>query len=234
MLDAESALFHICRLAGVSLEQVLHIHMSPPCETFSPAGATCSTRSPPCHYRIPGHPLAEVRQDDSAYAMKARQHDALVQHLLSMLKSAIHQGYKFNFSIENPRGLLQLRPYMQLSSWKSWCTCSVAVKRIVDYCAFGTLYRKATNIWTNLIYWQPRGSTGDGRCRSRCGQGGWTKGASGRPSFRHHQVLAQDPVDGVTGKGANKIINAIPQPLTQELLQASLQSAHSPDQCAKQ
>ena len=44
----------------------------------------------------------------------------------------------------------------------------------------------------------------------------------GNISFRHYLNLAQDPQDGIRGKGATQRLNSIPDPLIVELLSASL------------
>jgi hypothetical protein len=49
------------------------------------------------------------------------------------------------FFLENPAtGFLKTRPQMQ--EWKEY-------KRTLCYCRYGTNYKKATNIWTNLKWW---------------------------------------------------------------------------------
>ncbi len=58
------------------------------------------------------------------------------------------------FFCENPQtGLLKTRPYMQGLP-------SVTL----DYCKYGTPYRKRTQVWTNCSYWTPRPL-----CRCDCG-----------------------------------------------------------------
>ena len=58
------------------------------------------------------------------------------------------------FFCENPQtGLLKTRPYMQGLP-------SVTL----DYCKYGTPYRKRTQVWTNCSYWTPRPL-----CRRDCG-----------------------------------------------------------------
>ena len=44
-------------------------------------------------------------------------------------------------------------------------------RHTVDYCAYGSQYKKPTNIWTNIAQWRPRGDTDCGLCRSRCRSG---------------------------------------------------------------
>ena len=86
-------------------------------------------------------------------------------------------------------------------------------------CAYGLPYMKPTDIWTNLFEWVPMGSTGDGRCHSRCGHGGWRIGEDGKLRFRHYVALARDPADGLRGAGSRQHLNSIPTSLMKELLQ---------------
>ena len=198
-----------------------HIHASPPCQTFAAPDPTNSSKDPPCHFRNPRDPLRAPRAggSDCKYRRKALLHDGLVQHLLQCITKRREKGLKFNFSIENPRAALRRRPYMDVSKWNP---CMNARLSTVDYCAYGYLYRKSTDIWTSLSSWSPRGVTGSGRCETRCGQGCWFVSQSGRPTFRHFKNLAQHPRDGITGKGATEKLNSIPEDLVREILQASL------------
>ena len=62
-------------------------------------------------------------------------------------------------------------------------------KFTVDQCAFGKLTQKPTDLWTSLSSFRPIGSTGDGRCHSRCGRGYFTETGS----YKHVQAYAQEP-----------------------------------------
>ena len=46
----------------------------------------------------------------------------------------------------------------------------------------------------------------------------------GNVTYRHHLNLAQDPKDGLRGKGAKKFLNSLPSELTEEFLSLSLAS----------
>jgi hypothetical protein len=128
------------------------------------------------------------------------------------------RGGDFDFSIENPRGLLRKRPFMDTQRWPKNLQAELLT---CDYCAFGAPYRKTTNFWTSLKGWVPRGNTGDGRCHHECGQGGWVAGEGERRYFRHHVALANESIDGLRGEGATQTLNHIPSLLCSEMLQAS-------------
>ena len=95
------------------------------------------------------------------------------------------------------------------------------VRRQVDYCAFRHMYMKLTHIWTNMLSWQPRGTTGTGRCERRCSAGEW--GSKGR--WVHRCKIAQGSQQAASGKGRKARKNMMPRDLQQELMQAAVQRA---------
>ena len=196
------------------MSDLAHIHCSPPCETYSRTDATNQYRDPPCNYRVlaTGEPTSRVGE----HRNKAIEHDNLVNHVLGLLRTARKEGGNFTFSIENPRGMLRKRSFMACEKWP----LELRARRVtVDYCAYAAPYRKTTDIWTDLHDWEPCGSTGDGRCHHRCGQGGWGAEIDGRRSFYHHKALAGQPIDGVQGVGSKQYLSHIPSQLCDELLQ---------------
>jgi len=92
-------------------KDIVWVHASPPCTEYSRAKTT-GTRD---------LPLA----------------DSIVKRTLRILKFANPDF----FTIENPVGLLQTRPFM---------TSLERFKKVVSYCKMGRPYRKNTNIWTNV------------------------------------------------------------------------------------
>ena len=213
----------LCSKLGIDLEDIAHIHASPPCQTFAAPDPTNSTKCPPCHFRDPKDPLRGPRQSPPGcpYRLKAILHDGLVKKILELLDEALVAGGMFHFTMENPRAALRRRDYMQIDTWPETLK---AVLRTVDYCAFGYPYRKATDIWTSLLNWTPTGQTGSGRCERKCASGSWYMDERGNVTYRHHLNLAQDPKDGLRGKGAKKFLNSLPSELTEEFLSLSLAS----------
>ena len=86
-------------------------------------------------------------------------------------------------------------------------------EHLIHYCAYGSDFKKPTQIWTDSK-WTPKGRTGDGLCHQQCGKG--SVQANGK--FKHFLGHAQEPIRGPRGKGANKVKNEWPQELTQEIL----------------
>ena len=219
-------LWEICQEAGVNPLDVIHVHASPPCETFAAPDPTNSSKSPPCHYRDPRDPERAPRAGPSScpYRMKAIEHDSLVKAILQGIEAARKCGWQFSYTLENPRASLRRRPYMNCERWSSWMQ---ATRKVVDYCSYGLPYRKTSDLWTSLSSWEPKGSTGSGRCERRCGQGKWAVNENGRLTFRHHINLAQDPKDGIRGKGARSMLNSLPSELSREFLTAAKEQARA-------
>ena len=213
-LSVQGGVASILAKEGYGLGDLVHVHCSPPCETYSNADATNQYREPPCNYRV--RATGEPTPREGSHRDKALQHDALVQHLIGLLACAKEEGGEFTFSIENPRGMLRERPFMACEGWPPSLEGRMVT---VEYCAYGTPYKKPTDVWTDLRDWVPRGSTGDGRCGHRCEQGGWGLEVDGKRSFYHHKALAQQPIDGIQGVGTKQFLNHIPPPLCSELLQ---------------
>jgi len=220
-LPAEQALRQICELAGVDVGDVAHVHASPPCRTYSPADATNAGKVPPCNYRNPEDPERGPCCEDPAckYRRIALHDDNLVQHILSIFQHARESMPAVNVSLENPHGSLRLRPFM-----RRFESCRDVKCAHVDYCAYGYLYKKATDIWTTVLDWVPFGITGTGRCERKCGSGSWHWTHSGKERYRHFVALAQQPEEGIIGQGASRALNSIPTSLGVELLSASLSS----------
>jgi hypothetical protein len=91
-------------------------------------------------------------------------------------------------------------------------------KKVIEMCAFVWPFKKTTNLWVDLGFdWQPEGTTGDGRCGERCGQG---RQDPITKRFRHFMALAVDPQRGPRGTNAVKMTCGIPEKLIIELLKA--------------
>ena len=137
--------------------------------------------SPPCtHYSIARSKAKTPRDLEGA--------DAIVQICLKIIK---YWNPKIWF-IENPQsGLLKTRPVVQGLPFVD-----------LDYCQYGTLYRKRTRIWTNAAY-VPRPL-----CTAKTHQMSAQKG----PSRRRGALLSGDTCSLAT-------LHALPKELTQEILE---------------
>ena len=94
------------------------------------------------------------------------------------------------------------------------------VRRVeVHYCAYRHFYHKPTHLWTNMMAdrWSPKGSTGTGKCQSRCKAGSMS--SSGRWSHKYKIAQGSWQAKGGRGRKANK--NMLPQALHEELLKAA-------------
>ena len=119
--------------------------------------------------------------------------------------------------IENPVGCLACRPYMQEAQWPDEIT--YCLKR-VDWCAFGDMKKKPTNLWTSLRSFRPNGTTGNGLCCQSCDS--IIQSGNGK----HIEAIAQEPARRPTKE--NKM--AIPQMFTYELVAHLLQQRRNAKQ----
>jgi hypothetical protein len=152
----------VCRLAGVSVDSVEAMLGGPPCRTYSHSDPSNKRRGCNWQYRDHGklhrppmHPAGTKKGD------LAREHDDLTTKMANLCSRVVTPWY-----IENPEAYLRYRTQMQ----------QLPTPKTVHYCAYWTteeanLWRpiqKPTNIWTNVTAWDPRGSTGTGKCQQRC------------------------------------------------------------------
>jgi hypothetical protein len=100
--------------------------------------------------------------------------------------------------IENPYGMLRLRPYMVPLSQHM---------RVVTYCAYGTAYRKRTCVWALRTAW-----VGRPVCRFRCGSCMANHSKCGR--YTHSDTIGQD----VGHRRSDSY--SVPEPLLREVVQS--------------
>jgi len=207
----------VCEELGISLSQVLIVWASPPCETYTCLDWTNIWRG--CNHRNHDDPLKPPRDDDSKYAAKARLHDGMVTNLTESFIGDHKDGAGYAAALETPLGNLRKRPFMNTAAWNQ-----LMDMHVVDYCAFGAPFRKRENVWVTGMDWNPKGSTGDGRCHDRCGQ------QSVRPDNPVSGSSSNRPVhkEQVQGQPAFKK-SAVPQLLLKEVLLAALARNNDPD-----
>ena len=117
---------------------------------------------------------AEPPKDNTSEKGKAAtKADKMVRVGIALANDLCDLYPNMGLYMENPVGSLAKRGYM-----KAWIRSGKVVQREVHYCAFGHKYHKPTNIWTNMVEWEPTGTTGTGRCERRCRWGHWA-GTSG-------------------------------------------------------
>ena len=201
----EEILDTICEKAGVDVGDFLIAWASPPCRTFSPADYSNISRNH--NFRNHDDPEKPPTTTNPEKARIAREHDELVQHILEFYEYLRRKGAECRNYLENPRGSLGKRPYMQPSELPAGFK-----KDTVDQCTFGRDYQKTTDIWNDDSQWSPIGITGDGRCHQRCEKGEFVGGY-----FKHFKALAMEPCRGPRGRGHTKEKNALPEMLLGEI-----------------
>jgi site-specific DNA-cytosine methylase len=142
--------------------------------------------SPPCN---------EFSRAKTSYPRDLLAGDALVKRALRIIKYARPHFW----TLENPVGLLQTRPYMQRLE---------PYKLLTSYCRFGRPFRKDTNIWTNVAAELPRCAAGS-YCSAKARLGHHLVGAQHRDTETYKAV----PVD---------TLYAIPEGLSRLLVRSAL------------
>ena len=178
---------------------------SPPCHTYTIIDLINQARG--CNYRDHTLPHKPPTKGSSKYAKEARRSDCLVQHMLKIMEMAAGMGAAW--AIENPVGNLKCRPFM--------VTMRLRHKMVVvDYCAYEGVYKKPTNLWTNLD-WKPQGTQGcqEGRCSNACRGGSW--GQRGR--WVHKFKIAQGSWEAAGGPGRRAMKEEVPAMLHREMLE---------------
>jgi hypothetical protein len=203
----ESMIATICELLKIDMRNVLFIWASPPCNTYSKMGTVNVSRG--CHYRQHNDPEWPPRQDNSKYSQQAVRDDRMNINLTRSLLTC-RREHGVHFAIENPSGGLSRRPFMISDEMVNSTRL-----RGINYCAYGHRFMKPTDIWTSNMHWKPVGTTGNGKCGSRC-----TSGAinSATGVFKHKNVLGGDFERGPKGRGIVMQKSAVPQLLLQEIL----------------
>ena len=160
LADPETLTADICRQVGVSRSQIAAQFAFVPCETYSVADYCNFVRG--FFYRDHADPERPPRKDLGPKRDKAVLHDTLVDNVLSAWLVDRQKGYRYKVFMENPRGMLQYRPFVIAKAAALGLT-----KSLVCYCAYSHPFKKPTNIWSNSS-WQPMGNTGNGRCQKKC------------------------------------------------------------------
>ena len=211
--DPSTLVQRVCEALNLDPRQVLLVWASTPCETFSRADPSNITRGH--HYRDHSDPEKPPKSDDLSdlKVLKAVEHDQFLPRLQQMVAADRQRGLQYNFVFENPRASLRCRPYMQLCAWPKVVD---VVRRTVDLCAFRHIYKKGTDLWTSLSDWNPRGTTGNGRCQQKC-----EGGKASSKGYRHFYALAVEPERELQGQGVTARRNHMPELLLKEIVRAA-------------
>ena len=179
----------ICEQAAINPKDLLLVWSSPPCRTFSPADPSNLSRNN--NFRDHSQPTKPPTRTNPEKARIAVEHDRLVQRILEFYEYCEIVGLECNTVMENPRGSLGVREYMQPEALPREME-----KVTIDQCAFGREYKKRTDLWHDLKLWKPQGYTGDGRCGGRCGKGEYRSGF-----FKHYKRWLWNLSEGREGPG---------------------------------
>ena len=110
LADPSTLTADTCKQAGISSRSVAAQFAFVPCETYSVAGYCNFLRGHA--YRDHAGPERPPREGECTKRDKAMLHDTLVNNVLSSWLSDRQEGYRYKVFLENPRGMLQYRPFM--------------------------------------------------------------------------------------------------------------------------
>jgi hypothetical protein len=152
----------IAACAGIKVCQMEAFWGGPPCTTMAKPdpsnkrkGKSSNYRDHGKDHRPPAHGAGTARGDE------ARQDDVIASSMIRMLMMQDK-----DWAMENPAAYLQAQTYMRAGGVER-------LKRHVSYCAYWEetdrrrkqAFQKHSNVWTNKLRWQPKGTTGTGRCK---------------------------------------------------------------------
>jgi len=190
----QNVLQRIARKSETPLSSVMAVWLSPECTLLSRANHMNTSRG--CAHG----PYAESEKNLAAATPERiederRRYAECKQGIEEQMRALEEE--KLPFALENPAG----SHFWELDSVKLRMERLPAWKlHEVDQCAYGRLAQKPTRILTN-VEWNPRGLTGDGKCKvGKCSETwGNTPGAPG--SRRHSQQTVTNEADRQTRVG---------------------------------
>ena len=211
------------RKVGTSANQWMLVWISAECTTWS-QGNYMNTAKGAAHGPKALLPLnASVATPERLAEEAERTSDA--SQGLEYLVELLEECPSLLFALENPK----------LSDL--WTTQTIRAARQrnpgwilteVDQCAYGRLEMKPTKILHNLKHWNPRGLTGDGRCRTGVCAG--TKGNPRGVKCHRKQTIPKTkdkrPDQGELVRGKREftlkaVVNAVEAKLVQEIVEAA-------------
>jgi len=132
--------------------------------------------SPPCEKFSVASMGKYWNMDGSPKTKESKLAQDLVIHVLGLIEKA---NPKY-FFIENPRGKLRKMPFMKKF-----------MRYTVTYCQYGDKRMKPTDIWTNILTWQPRPVCKNGDyCHAAAPRGSRT-GTQGMKSYELKSVVPE-------------------------------------------
>ena len=97
----------------------------------------------------------------------------------------------------------------------------------VNYCQYGHVFAKDTNVWTTVASWEPKGMSGYriGLCRAETGYCRGNKKPTGEVNsktgrWNHLKVMGGAACKAIKGSSKDEMQNRVPALLLLEILQA--------------
>jgi hypothetical protein len=170
-LDSTFEATEHCNVMDLTAEYLLKtygkpdfIWASPPCTAFSVASI--------------GH-----HWDNSSGSPKPRTAEASYnQEIVAYTRKLIEQlNPTYGFLIENPRGMLRKLPAVQGLN-----------RRTISYCQYGDTRQKPTDLWGDVVNWQPRPLCKPGSTCHEAAPRGSRTGTQGLKGSKERSMVAPD------------------------------------------
>jgi len=235
----------IARLAGVQVSEILLIWASIPCHTVSRLDPGNQNRT-----RKDGQPYTVHREYSTREAVqclqeavvvvagtrepqteRAQKDDSIHETVLQALDAAFNL-YGIHYAVENPMAQLGRRPVMLAQQRSNRLYC-----HRINYCQYGHIFAKDTNVWTTVVAWEPKRVGGTGLCRAATGYCRGNREPSGEVNletgrWNHLKVIGGPAWKAVQGSSKDEMQNRVPAQLLLEILLAlRLQTAQPVPHC---
>ena len=112
----------ICDIVGMTIDEVVFVWSSPPCESYTWLGYTNESRGN--HFRNHQTEEKEPRsvescktENDLQKRITAQNHDLLTEGITQSMLLDNRMTRMYHHAMENPRGMLQQRPFMLTREW---------------------------------------------------------------------------------------------------------------------
>jgi len=164
------------------------IWASPPCTTYTRLD---SMQKEPYRFHEKGGPrppmkVKGLRGRVTDKGRIAGEADKLVKDILAILEWGV-KVMGAHWGMENPDAWLKYREFMGTQQLEQ--RGLYHRRHLINYCNWGHIYFKGTNVWISVMEWEPTGKSGNGKCCQMCGMGFRDAETGG---YRHWNSIGQE------------------------------------------
>jgi len=211
----------LSKKASTSVASWGWVTLEPECTLFSAANARNQTIG-----AAHGKWSQTALNRKNAHPDRLQQEQLLYEEAIGAIKTqldTLEAHPEVPFSLENPEGSelweldIMVAAISRNPTWR---------RVLIDRCAYGREEQKPTYILTNISRWQPKGTTGNGRCRAgKCTGVRMPSGKTKHPKQTMPMTMADVPDRGRKKGGRYQwtkeaVKNALEKPLLQEIMSA--------------